>query len=52
MVYTLFDGRHWNYMRNNPKRLWEHYDVVLRELSLKKTKIMMSYFLPLEFGMA
>ena len=47
-----FDGRHWNYMRNNPKRLWEHYDVVLRELSLKKTKIMMSYFLPLEFGMA
>jgi hypothetical protein len=47
-----FDGRHWNYMRNNPKRLWEHYDVVLRELSLKKPKIMMSHFLPLEFGMA
>ena len=47
-----FDGRHWNYKQNNPVRLWEYYDTVLKELSERKPKIMMTHFLPLEFGMA
>ncbi len=46
-----FDGRHWNYMKNDSGRLWKHYDSVFRTLSLKRPKIMMSHFLPLEFEM-
>ena len=46
-----FDGRHWNYMKNDSGRLWKHYDSVFRTLSLKQPKIMMSHFLPLEFEM-
>ena len=46
-----FDGRHWNYMKNNTGHLWKHYDGVFRTLSKKYPKIMMSHFLPLEFEM-
>lgn len=47
-----FDGRHWNYMQNNADKLWRHYDIVFRELTAQCPKIMMSHFLPLEFGMS
>ena len=46
-----FDGRHWNYMKNDSGQLWKHYDSIFRTLSLKRPKIMMSHFLPLEFEM-
>ncbi len=53
MLWTTrwFDGRHWNYMKNDCGRLWKHYDSVFRTLSLKRPKIMMSHFLPIEFEM-
>ena len=47
-----FEGRHWNYMKNNTSHLWKHYDKVFRNLSKQRPKIMMSHFLPLEFGMS
>lgn len=47
-----FDGRHWNYMDNDPDRLWEHYRDALSNVALQRPKIMMSHFLPVEFGMA
>ena len=47
-----FDGRHWNYMQNNADKLWRHYDRTFRELTVQRPKIMMSHFLPLEFGMS
>ena len=47
-----FDGRHWNYKLNDADKLWRHYDSVFRKLTALRPKIMMSHFLPLEFGMA
>lgn len=47
-----FDGRYWNYMKNDTSRLWKHYDGVFRKLAARCPKIMMSHFLPLEFEMA
>jgi hypothetical protein len=46
-----FDARHWKYKQNNADKLWRHYDIAFRELAARRPKIMMSHFLPLEFGM-
>ena len=46
-----FDARHWKYKQNNADKLWRHYDIAFRELTARRPKIMMSHFLPLEFGM-
>lgn len=47
-----FDGRHWNYKQNNPAALWAYYDGVMDSLTRKNLKVMMTHFLPLEFGMS
>lgn len=47
-----FDGRHWNYKHNDLDSLWNHYETVMKNLTLEKPKVMMTHFLPMEFGMA
>lgn len=47
-----FDGRHWNYMDNDTAALWDYYRGVMLELTAARPKVMMSHFLPMEFGMA
>lgn len=47
-----FDGRHWNYKNNDTFALWRHYDSIMNSLTLQKPKVMMTHFLPIEFGMA
>lgn len=47
-----FDGRHWNYKDNDTAALWDYYRGVMLELTAARPKVMMSHFLPMEFGMA
>ncbi|SHK96308.1 metallophosphoesterase [Fibrobacter sp. UWEL] len=47
-----FDGRHWNYKGNDVAALWAHYKSVMNDLTAARPKIMMTHFLPMEFGMA
>lgn len=50
--FCWFDGRHWNYKGNDPDALWQHYDQAMLSLTQQQPSIMMTHFLPLEFGMA
>ncbi|MCQ2106593.1 MAG: metallophosphoesterase [Fibrobacter sp.] len=47
-----FDGRHWNYKDNDTDALWAHYKAVMNDLTAARPKVMMTHFLPMEFGMA
>lgn len=47
-----FDGRHWNYKDNDVAALWAHYKDVMNNLTADRPKVMMTHFLPMEFGMA
>lgn len=47
-----FDGRHWNYKGNDPDALWTYYKDVMKNLTAARPKVMMTHFLPMEFGMA
>lgn len=47
-----FDGRHWNYKDNDTAALWAYYKGVMRDLTVGRPKVMMTHFLPMEFGMA
>lgn len=47
-----FDGRHWNYKQNDVDALWAYYSSAMESLTVQKPKIMMTHFLPMEFGMA
>lgn len=47
-----FDGRHWNYKGNDTEALWNHYAGIMDSLTAARPKVMMSHFLPMEFGMA
>lgn len=45
-----FDGLHWNYMNNDPERLWEHYEHVLDKFVERQPRMIITHFAPFELG--
>lgn len=45
-----FDSQHWNYFRNDPESLWNHYEHVLDKLVERQPRLLVTHFAPYELG--
>lgn len=47
-----YDGKYMRYFGQEPRKIWEHYDIVMENLTKQHPKVMVTHFVPYQLGVS
>lgn len=47
-----YDGKYMRYFNQEPRKIWDHYDLLMTELVVQHPKIMVTHFVPYQLGVS
>ena len=47
-----YDGKYMRYFGQEPRKIWEHYDIVMEKLTKQHPKVMVTHFVPYQLGVS